>query len=92
METAASALIVAPFLRPHSPAGLSFRSSGLSGPWPAGVSPRLREVSSEAAVHDPGAQPPVGTNEHSTAAAVATHDRDIAVDLDGHCLMVARYV
>lgn len=89
MGPAAGALIVALFLRPHSPAGLSFRSSGLSGLWPAGVSLRHREVSSETAVHDPGAQPPVGTSEHSTVPAPATLHRDIAVDLDGHCLMVA---
>ena len=89
MGSATGPFVIATFHWLRCPDRVLLRRSGLSGLRPADESVHHREVSSEAAVHDPGAQPPVGTNEHSTVAAADTIHRDITVDLDGHCLMVA---
>lgn len=89
MEPATGTFVNVPFLWQSSPDGVLYRSCGLSGLRPAGESVHHREVCSEAAAHDAGAQPPGGASEHSTVAALATLRRYVAVDLDGHCLMVA---
>ena len=70
--------------------GRSSCSSMLAGrmesPVRTGVLVHHREVSDDAPAHDAGVQPAAGTAEHSPVAAL---HRFLAVDLDGHCLMVA---